>query len=262
MTSLALPARWEERPHSHDTLTAHTLLSAALPRTRMHPGHLRATTEIAAPWKGGGKAQHCFWRQGTTEKPQGEILASTLMAQRPMARTALRTKSTSTSVAYSFSSARTCGDSTAMSAPGDTQRAAHHHRWCCLGTRRWAGYPFTATTHIQPKSAISPLVWLYWCLIQTRVGYTWCRLDKDKRWPGLDYFQSFWTRAEEKLALPNFKVSIPSCTEKIFAACKALGNNHFWSLLFCAEMNLWIPGESKQKMQRRSEDTLEHLYTD
>lgn len=32
---------------------------------------------------------------------------STLMAQRPMALTALRTKSTSTSVAYSFSSART-----------------------------------------------------------------------------------------------------------------------------------------------------------
>lgn len=35
-------------------------------------------------------------------------LTSTLMAHRPMALTALRTKSTSTSVAYSFSSARTC----------------------------------------------------------------------------------------------------------------------------------------------------------
>ena len=35
------------------------------------------------------------------------LLTSTLMAQRPMARTALRTKSTSTSVAYSFSSAST-----------------------------------------------------------------------------------------------------------------------------------------------------------
>lgn len=34
-------------------------------------------------------------------------LTSTLMAQRPMARTAFRTKSTSTSVAYSFSSAST-----------------------------------------------------------------------------------------------------------------------------------------------------------
>lgn len=35
------------------------------------------------------------------------FLTSTLMAQRPMARTALRTKSTSTSVAYSFNSAST-----------------------------------------------------------------------------------------------------------------------------------------------------------
>lgn len=35
------------------------------------------------------------------------LLTSTLMAQRPMALTALRTKSTSTSVAYSFSSAST-----------------------------------------------------------------------------------------------------------------------------------------------------------
>ena len=35
-------------------------------------------------------------------------LRSTLMAHRPMARTDLRTKSTSTSVAYSFNSARTC----------------------------------------------------------------------------------------------------------------------------------------------------------
>jgi hypothetical protein len=37
------------------------------------------------------------------------FLTSTLMAQRPMARTAFRTKSTSTSVAYSLSSANTCG---------------------------------------------------------------------------------------------------------------------------------------------------------
>ena len=33
---------------------------------------------------------------------------SSLMAQRPMARTALRTKSTSTSVAYSLNSSSTC----------------------------------------------------------------------------------------------------------------------------------------------------------
>lgn len=38
-----------------------------------------------------------------------QSLTSTLMAQRPMARTAFRTKSTSTSVAYSLSSAKTCG---------------------------------------------------------------------------------------------------------------------------------------------------------
>lgn len=40
---------------------------------------------------------------------QSQRLTSTLMAQRPMARTAFRTKSTSTSVAYSFSSANTWG---------------------------------------------------------------------------------------------------------------------------------------------------------
>lgn len=47
-----------------------------------------------------------------TNKTSSDIMTSspptsTLMAQRPMALTALRTKSTSTSVAYSFSSART-----------------------------------------------------------------------------------------------------------------------------------------------------------
>lgn len=43
------------------------------------------------------------------QRTESQSLTSTLMAQRPMARTAFRTKSTSTSVAYSFSSARTCG---------------------------------------------------------------------------------------------------------------------------------------------------------
>ena len=42
-------------------------------------------------------------------RTESQSLTSTLMAQRPMARTAFRTKSTSTSVAYSFSSANTCG---------------------------------------------------------------------------------------------------------------------------------------------------------
>ena len=43
----------------------------------------------------------------TSHRTDFPKLTSTLMAQRPMALTALRTKSTSTSVAYSFSSART-----------------------------------------------------------------------------------------------------------------------------------------------------------
>lgn len=42
-------------------------------------------------------------------RTESQSLTSTLMAQRPMARTAFRTKSTSTSVAYSLSSAKTCG---------------------------------------------------------------------------------------------------------------------------------------------------------
>lgn len=196
MTCLALPAGWEEHltllwcPHS-----SHPAQWSSA-RNRMYPAHLRATTEIPATWEGGGKAHGCFWSKGTREKLQHEILASTLMAQRPMARTALRTKSTSTSVAYSLSSARTCGDTTPMSAPGDTQGTAHPHRRCCLGTRRWAGRSFTATTHIQPNSAFeahwsgytgvqSKLLWLHWCAIQTSVGYTWYGLDKDKRWSWL-----------------------------------------------------------------------------
>ncbi len=44
---------------------------------------------------------------------------STLIAQRPMARTAFRTKSTSTSVAYSFSSANTYGNQ-------------HHFKWISI----------------------------------------------------------------------------------------------------------------------------------
>lgn len=48
---------------------------------------------------------------------------STLIAQRPMARTAFRTKSTSTSVAYSFSSA-------------NTYRNQHHFKWISIEINR------------------------------------------------------------------------------------------------------------------------------
>lgn len=97
--------------------------------------------------------------------------------------------------------------------------------------------------------------------VQSRLVWVTLGMGWTKTKGGLDYLQSPWTRAGIKSALPNLKISIPSYTGKIFAAYKALGNNHFWSLLFCAEMNFWIPGESKQKMQRRSEDTLERLHT-
>lgn len=195
---LALLQDERSTPPSRDVLTAHTLFSGALPITSTYPGHLMANTEVPATWKWGGKAH------------QDEILASTLMAQRPMARTALRTKSTSTSVAYSLSSASTCGDTTAMSDPGDTQRTAHPHRWCCLDIRRRAGCSFTAITHIQPNSAISSpseTHWFgyTWCVTQTGVGYTWCRLDKVKKWSGLDYFQFPWSRAGEKISPAKLK---------------------------------------------------------
>lgn len=63
-------------------------------------------------WEWDKEAWDWFWSHKSMENLKPQVLASTLMAQRPIARTALRTKSTSTSVAYSFSSARTCKEST------------------------------------------------------------------------------------------------------------------------------------------------------
>lgn len=95
--------------------------AGALPMSMMYPGHLTANAEakkICVMWERDGKGG----RRRTTENLKFQILASTLMAHRPIARTALRTKSTSTSVAYSLSSARTCRENASTWAPGVTAR--------------------------------------------------------------------------------------------------------------------------------------------
>lgn len=68
------------------------------------------------------------------------------------------------------------------------------------------------TLGVKPK-----MVW-----VTLGVGWT-----KSKSGLVLIIFNSPDQELGKKSALPNLKVSIPSYTENAFAACKALGKNHF-----------------------------------
>ena len=77
-------------------------------------------------------------------------LTSTLMAQRPMARTAFRTKSTSTSVAYSFSSANTWVPDRGDGVGGIWQGAVPEHPWA------WGAHRHEPDGILPPVQGVSP----------------------------------------------------------------------------------------------------------
>lgn len=89
------------------------------------------------------------------ENPEFQVLASTLMAQRPIARTALRTKSTSTSVAYSFSSARTCKANRPTWGQGHTGRMP---TWQAMPPEQQNTCRMNSSTasHTHSKQAVKP----------------------------------------------------------------------------------------------------------
>lgn len=85
-----------------------------------------------------------------------------------------------------------------------------------LGHQKTSRIFFHTSSQTLPSASPSEARWFGY----TGVGHTWCRLDKVKRWPGLDYFQFPWTKAGEKSALPSIKVSTPSYIEDICCNAK------------------------------------------
>lgn len=138
--------------------------------------------KLCVMWEKDKESQYWFWSQRSMENLKPRVLASTLMAQRPIARTALRTKSTSTSVAYSFSSASTCKESTPKWTPVWQGMSPKHQN-----TSRM--YSSTAN-HAHPKLTLSnPAINLYFwnqrCQEEIQLGLvrqTWFRVAEAKRW--------------------------------------------------------------------------------
>lgn len=226
-------------------------------------------------WEWDKDAQYWFWSQKSMENLKPRVLASTLMAQRPIARTALRTKSTSTSVAYSFSSARTCKESTP--------------KW----TPMWQGMPpkhqntsrmySSAANHAHPKltpsnPAVNLYLWNQYCKEEIGLGLgrqTWFRVAKAHRWIQVPLTNSWGQKSAQlnltiAIRLPLHwrysDIGLTHHTHRFYVvywtycatstACKAL---IFSSLLFCMEMNSHILTGSKKR--KGSKDIMEQTHT-
>lgn len=133
-------------------------------------------------WEWDKDAQYWFWSPKSMENLQPRVLASTLMAQRPIARTALRTKSTSTSVAYSFSSARTCKESTPKWTPMWQGMPPKHQNT----SRMYSSVANHAHPKLTPSNpAVNLYLWNQYCKKEIGLGLgrqTWFRVAKAHRW--------------------------------------------------------------------------------
>lgn len=223
-------------------------------------------------WEWDKEAWDWFWSQKSMENLKPQVLASTLMAQRPIARTALRTKSTSTSVAYSFSSARTCKESTSKWTPGWQGMPPKHQN-----TSRM--YSSTAN-HAHPKLTLSKPWYQSLPLKPMLLGgnTAWIRqADSIQGGWSQKMAPSFpWQTAGGKISPAKLNHCNPPYTEDTvtqswhtsqtdfmqFVVLIVLHSLHaklFFSLLFCMEMNPCILIGSKKR--KGFKDIMEQTHT-